>query len=66
MSKQRVKPDLVSLCMFGGECSYKHLKYNGRRHGWKKALVLCTFDGACNQKRVMNHVEASRKYGIEK
>jgi len=60
------KNGLVYLCMFNGECAFKYRKNNGKGHGWKKALVLCTFDGNCNQKKVMNHNNASRKYGITK
>ena len=61
----RRKPNVVTLCMFKGACSSKHLK-NNDGHRWKKGLLLCTFNGTCNQKVVMDHIGASKKYGIPK
>ena len=60
------KPNVVNLCMFKGECYFKTLKNNGSSHGWKKSLFLCAFEGNCNQKKIMNHIMASRLYGIIK
>ena len=62
--------DTVVLCMFDKPCYYKHYKANGsknrKKHAWKKALYICEFDEKCNQQKTMNHIAASRKYGIQK
>ena len=57
---------IISICHFKDPCYYKHLKNNARHHTLKKALLVCTFNGTCNQKEILTTQEASRHHGIPK
>ena len=62
-------PDIVSICIYKKKCYFKKLQRNSttkKGTSWKNALTLCLFEDKCNQKRIMDHVGASRKYGVPK
>jgi len=59
-------PNIIAICIYEKDCHFKSLKNNGSLHGWKKSLYVCNFEDTCNQKRVMDHIGASRKYGVLK
>jgi len=57
---------IVNVCLLKKGCYFKHFKNNGIGHAWKKALNICEFNGKCNQKKTLDHIDASRRYGIKK